>query len=409
MLSVNSVNAYNPKYEVKPDNESKNLSMKRATRYRQPGDEIADYEKQKRKAKIKSGIITTATVLGSLGFVVLVALQLLSMRPRGGVLDVVTNEEVAKHLGFDEMVQQPEIKKFWQEQLAKIKHEKFFSEHHIGKGGIAMLFYGPPGTGKTEGAYALKKYFGDKALLARIDCTSFKDSLHGSSEKKIVRSLKEAKQLCQQNPNKKVIVLLDEMSIANKDESINSELTKSMQDAFKAHFLDLAAEPNVIIIGTTNHASKDIPISTLLDSAIMDRFSELKYYPTPSEDQFLSIFKSRITEWEKTGVVEPGFFTKNETQLRRLAKEMEDGKASFRAYWLGVEERIKGVAAARYEKTGLTGDGRNIIIEDITEAVETCKKEGNWGVKAEEKGINEDVIHSILSFFGKNGDAVPEA
>lgn len=411
MLSVNGVNSYNPNYQVRKDDESKQLPM-RALRRRgqqQVQDPMADYEKQKRRAKIKSAIVTTATVLGSLGFVVLVGMQLVSMRPKkSGVLDIVSNEELSKHLGFDEMVQQPDIKKFWDSQLNKIKNADVFSKWFKGEG-FSMLLYGPPGTGKTEGVYALKKYFGDNAILARIDCTSFKDSLHGSSEKKIVRSLKEATQLCKDNPQKRVIVLLDEMSIANKDESINSELTQSMQDAFKAHFIDLVAQPNAIVIGTTNHADKNIPLDTFMNEAIMSRFGTKQFFPTPNEEQFLNIFEKRIAEWEELGAVEKGFFAKNKGELQRLSKKMQDGDASFRNYWLGIEERIKDVAATRYEKNGITGDGRNIIIDDITEAVETCAKEENWGAKLDDKGFDQDdAIRFIMQLF-KNGESSPTA
>jgi len=140
-----------------------------------------------------------------------------------------------------------------------------------------------------------------------------------------------------------------------------------------------------------------------MDSAILSRFGTKKYFPSPSKEQFVDLFKNRLAEFEKEGVVETGFFKKYEDRLGKLAQKMEEGHASYRTYWLGVEEQVQNVAASRFSRDNLTGDARKIIIDDFEQAVEKCAKEENWGVKLEDKGVTlEDYIQATLGILSKN-------
>lgn len=424
MLSVTSVNGYNPYFKANVDNEAKKVPMRAVSRRPQKQkDERTEYEKKVRNAKISKYVSLGSSILLAVAFATMAVvgvkqykLQKLQTEMMNLVdketpanwetyLNIVSKDEIAKHRGFDDMVQNPKIKAFWDNFLNRLNNRDFFSKG-FGKKGCSMLFYGPPGTGKTEGVFALAKYFGDDAILNMIDCNTLKSMWHGGSESKIINSLKAAKELCKQNPNKKVIVLIDEFSIANKAKGMNDNLITDMQDAFKAHLLDLIGEPNAIVVATTNHGAKDVPLDTLMDSAILDRFAMKEYFPAPIKVQWKDLFKRRAGQLENAGVVEAGFYTRNEAKFDTLAQKMEEGHASYRSYWLGVEEQVQNISAARFSKNNLIGDARKITIDDFEQAVDKCAKEENWGVKPENKGFDfEDFLQGMLAAMSKNNGA----
>ena len=420
MLSVSSVNNYNPNFRAKVSDEPRQQVTMGAKSDRPQKDERSEYEKQVRRAKIKNGIVTASQVLLSAAFVVMAIVGIKQLKLQKvqtdmmnnmdrelpanweSYLNIVSKDEIAKHRGFGEMEQHPKIKAFWDNFLNRLSNDDFFTRG-FGKKGHSMMFYGPPGTGKTEGGFALAKYFGDGAILNMIDCNTLKSMWHGGSESKIINSLKASTELCKQNPNKRVIVLIDEFSIANKAKGNNDNLITDMQDAFKAHLLDLIGQPNAIVIATTNHGTKGVPLDTFMDTAILDRFGLKEYFPTPAKNQWMALFQKRIGQLEKEGVVEADFFNKNQSRFEQLAEKMEKGEASYRSYWLGVEEQVQNISASRFKDNNITGNTRKIIIEDFEKAVEKCSQEENWGVKLEEKGLSmEDFIQSMLSKLAQN-------
>jgi SpoVK/Ycf46/Vps4 family AAA+-type ATPase len=92
--------------------------------------------------------------------------------------------------------------------MNRIKNPQAFVE----KGGVtnnAILLYGPPGTGKTTVAKAITKGIKNAELFS-IDLSTIQGKYVGESEANLDRVIKNTCQYAKLNPNKKIVLLMDE-------------------------------------------------------------------------------------------------------------------------------------------------------------------------------------------------------
>lgn len=215
--------------------------------------------------------------------------------------------------------------------MNRIKNPQAF----IQKGGVtnnAILLYGPPGTGKTTVAKAITKGIKNAELFS-VDLSTIQGSLVGESEKNLDRIIKSTCQYAKLNPNKKIVLLMDEFdSVAIKDNgSPNQQFHASLLNVLKRGISEkLAQHDNIILIATTNAELEKAQGSgwvQTLDSAIADRFGEKIRVERPTTEQFASAIANHYKGLSK---VEDVLKNEKNSEVVDIAKQLSDNKRSFR-------------------------------------------------------------------------------
>jgi len=192
----------------------------------------------------------------------------------------------------------------------------FLNQKNVNKKLISVnnliLLHGPPGTGKTS----LCKAVAQKASTRLIESENFTSAVlmeinsHSlfskwfSESGKLVQKMFEAIKLQMEDPNKFVVVLIDEvesLTYARKNASTGLECSDAIRavNALLTEIDKIKYQPNVLILTTSN-------ITDGIDSAFCDRADIKMLISTPSSEEIHQIYRSTIGELYDKGIVDTG-------------------------------------------------------------------------------------------------------
>jgi len=192
----------------------------------------------------------------------------------------------------------------------------FLNEKNVNKKLISVnnliLLHGPPGTGKTS----LCKAVAQKASTRLIESENFTSAVlmeinsHSlfskwfSESGKLVQKMFEAIKLQMEDPDKFVVVLIDEvesLTYARKNASTGLECSDAIRavNALLTEIDKIKYQPNVLILTTSN-------ITDGIDSAFCDRADIKMLISPPSSEEIHQIYLSTIGELYDKGIVDTG-------------------------------------------------------------------------------------------------------
>ena len=252
-----------------------------------------------------------------------------------------------------------------------------------GKKGSSILFYGPPGTGKNTFAYAIAKKFPD-AKFIEMDISKMNSMWHGESEKNALGTMEAAVKYAKKHTNEKIFVFIDEIdSVMMKDAGVNGKMSNDMLNAFKKGFNKLANQENIIVIGATNlkiNPELAMAEGKMLDSAMLDRFSQKVLVDLPTKEQLLEGI-SKFYNSSDREMVDKALKNIKDPRWDKIATFLSDKKhsTSFRKL-----NDIFGSAAESTKK------GENVTFAEIVNAI----KEHQQNLNATDAEI-QALINSI--------------
>lgn len=324
-------------------------------------------------------VLQYATGIASIVFVIAFLRQLSKTGANGLPINKEATKtigyDVSKEKGFDDLILPNELKKVVADLKIKIERADALKEKGL-EGGNGIMLYGEPGGGKNTFVYALTKYYQELfpgSELIMVDVNRFKGAFHGQTENNIIGFIDSLKLLSKQNPNRKLIVFLDEFdSIARKATGVNAESSESFQNAFKTTLGQIMNIENVQVVAATNKASKGMPIDTYLDSAIANRFAEKIYVPLPTKEQirasFLEHFKKLPENLVDKKLIEGG------KEVDKICEYIvaPSHKASYRDFnYILNHAKLISEGPNRPK-------GSPITVQDLVEAVVKHSINSNW-------------------------------
>lgn len=336
---------------------------------------IKEQEKARKQAKRDKNLSLGMQVGTFALFATLVAITGHQMGWFGKKVQQLVEKDVSKAKSFKEIAMPKELKKEFEEFKVLLEREKTLKEKGVDEM-TGMLMYGKPGGGKNTFVYALTKYVQEKfpgSVLFEKNALEFNDKYFGESENNIIKYLKNVAKHAKKNPNKKVILFLDEIdSVMRRDLSVNSTHTEKLQNAFKIGFNEIAEQPNIILLAATNKASKEAALDTLLDDAILNRIPKKVHIPLPNAQQDLEAFVESFGKLDKKFVA-PELLDKNNKVLKAVCDfiSQDERAVSFR----DIRDIIK---SAKIKSEIGNPEGTQISLEHFKEAVLDKANQLNW-------------------------------
>lgn len=338
-----------------------------------PDDEVdtfvKDYEKQKKKVNREKNLsmaisLFIAGVFGLMGYVTLKQSGILEKKVQKAIAKDITNEKALKDLALGK-----ELQKQTNEIKLMLERKDIFKEKGL-KSMPPIFVYSEPGAGKNAWVYGLAKDTNSK--LFEVNVLKFNDMYNGQSENNILKFIENVAKEAKKNPDQTVIVYFDEIdSVALKDNSVNSNFTNKLHNAFKTGFNELLKIPNVQIIGSSNKACKEEALTTLLDEAIINRFGKKIFVPLPNSEQLQNCLKINFEKITNKKYLSPELLGENENIKKMCDYLSQDGHhVSFRDM-----EDIISQAVVLSEKEA---EGAPIKMEHIKEAVIDKANQLNW-------------------------------
>lgn len=155
------------------------------------------------------------------------------------------------------------------------KNEDVIKEHKI-ESPYSILLWGLPGTGKTTAAKGIAKKL--DADLVTLNKEFFDSCLVGEGPQKLSSYFETIKDYSKNNPNKKVVVFMDEIDgTISIDNGNNARHSDDLVNVMKRYLTDLQTEcDNIIFIGATNKdpsGFKSDNKTVKLNNAILSRFN----------------------------------------------------------------------------------------------------------------------------------------
>ncbi|MCU0370726.1 MAG: ATP-binding protein [Bacteroidales bacterium] len=168
------------------------------------------------------------------------------------------------------------------------------------KPGYRVLFHGPPGTGKTLTAMILGKNTGRDVF--RVDLSMVVSKYIGETEKNL-------SQLFNRAQNKDWLLFFDEAdALFSKRTSVRDAHDKYANQEV-AYLLQRIESHNGLVILASNFKSN-------IDEAFIRRFQSVIYFPLPSAEE-------RLLLWKKVLPVNGGLKVPSESDLSSVAKKYE--------------------------------------------------------------------------------------
>ncbi len=337
-------------------------------------------EQEKAKKSAKKQQYFSNFVLGSIALASLATLGFAAHQAGwfGKKVQQLAVKDVSKAKSFDRMSMPEELKKEFEEFKVLIEREKVLREKGV-DGMNGMLMYGKPGGGKNTFVYALTKYIQEKfpgSVLFEKNALEFNDKYFGESENNIIKYLKNVAKYAKKNPDKKVILFLDEIdSVMRKDLSVNSTHSEKLQNAFKIGFNEIAEQSNIILLAATNKASKESALDTLLDDAILNRIAKKVHVPLGNSQQDLDAFIDNFKELDKK-YISPELIDKNNPIMKKVCDfiSQDERAVSFR----DIREIAK---SAKIKSEMGNPEGTPITMEHFKQAVLDKANQLNWPQK----------------------------
>lgn len=191
-----------------------------------------------------------------------------------------------------------------------------------------IILYGAPGSGKSFFAKIYAKTL--DADCKEIKYSDLNSQWAGEHLENIKNTFENVINTAQKNPNKKYVVILNEIDSLvlpierlSRGSSGHSAFKVEERSVFLNYLDEIATKtPNVTIIGTTNICPKNKG----LDGAAMSRFKNIMEVSYPDKECLNIALK------ENLAVLDDGseFIKKNEETLKKFAQTMEARKCSYR-------------------------------------------------------------------------------
>lgn len=191
-----------------------------------------------------------------------------------------------------------------------------------------IILYGAPGSGKSFFAKIYAKTL--DADCKEIKYSDLNSQWTGEHLDNIKNTFEDVITTAQRNPNKKYVVILNEIDSLvlpverlSRGSSGHSAFKVEERSVFLNYLDEIATKaPNVTIIGTTNVCPKNKG----LDGAAMSRFKNIMEVSYPNKECLNIALKESLS-----GLCDGNEFIKeNEEQLKQFAKTMEERKCSYR-------------------------------------------------------------------------------
>lgn len=197
---------------------------------------------------------------------------------------------------MDDVVGCDKAKKSILMALDKIKHPENYSKLGPSKAVKGVLFYGPPGTGKSMLAKAFATT-ADNALFIEQPATSFANKYVGEGANNIRKLFNTVSGLALQNPNRLVVVFIDEINTigAVRNMSSSSGGEKELTNTTQAFLVAMDSLPkNVVVVGATNARPHD------LDEAFMraGRFDKHIEFKLPKKQERIAILSKLSSSYK---------------------------------------------------------------------------------------------------------------
>ncbi|KAM0182760.1 hypothetical protein ACHAPF_001006 [Botrytis cinerea] len=170
------------------------------------------------------------------------------------------------------------------------------------------LFHGPPGTGKTTLCQAIAQRLAIRLIeqfphtkLIQVKTATLLSKYYSESASQVDDLLTKIKTMCQINPKRIIIVLIDEVeSIAVSRHSgiMHGEAQDSLRatNALLTGFDRVRACPNVVFMSTSNMVD-------CLDEAFLDRCAIQIPFQPPSEESQYKILRASVLELVRSQII----------------------------------------------------------------------------------------------------------
>lgn len=238
-------------------------------------------------------------------------------------------QDVAKAPTLKELA----LPKILDETVDKVLYKINNQTEYIEKGGSginSILLYGPPGTGKTTFSKAISKAI-PNSRFASIDLSAIEGKYVGDTQGNLNKMVDEVCNFAKSNPDKKVVVLLDEIDsfALENTASSNQDYHSKVLNALKTALSDkLGQQKNIITIAATNvdidsKSTTDVKLS----APILDRFGEKIKIENPTSSQFQRAIANHYSNKTK---VASYLKEADSKEVIEISKKLEEKKYSFR-------------------------------------------------------------------------------
>ena len=320
---------------------------------------IKQQEKDRKNAK--RGQYFNYTVLGLIGLASLGSLAMFARQEGLFKKFVLDFKDLAKEKTLAEMALPDTQEKAAERITTRIENYAEMIKKG-GKKGLAILFYGPPGTGKNTFAYGIAKKFKNSKFI-EMDISKMNSKWHGESEQNVLGTMEAAIKYARKNPNEKIFVFIDEIdSVMMQDFGSGSKLSNDVLNAFKKGFNKLTNEENIIVIGATN-LKIDPKLARaegkMLDSAMLDRFSQKVLVDLPTKEQILESIGKFYNRSDRD-FIEESLKDVKDPRWIKIAEFLSDKthSTSFR--------KLNDILSSAAESTKV---GKNVSFEEIINAI----------------------------------------
>ncbi|RAL62950.1 hypothetical protein DID88_004039 [Monilinia fructigena] len=170
------------------------------------------------------------------------------------------------------------------------------------------LFHGPPGTGKTTLCQAIAQRLAIRLVekfphtkLIQVKTATLLSKYYSESAAQVNDLLTKIKEMCQNNPKRIIIVLIDEVesiAVSRNSGIMHGEAQDSLRatNALLTGFDMVRSCPNVVFLSTSNMVD-------CLDEAFIDRCAIQIPFQPPSEESQYKILKGSVLELVRRGII----------------------------------------------------------------------------------------------------------
>lgn len=290
------------------------------------------FQKKKKKSDLKSNLMTGVSLASGLAIIALVLMQFKAMN--GGITPdsfKLSNLEF-KNLADDKNVfdlvntksLHPKVKKFFMDLINKgeIPPEIAKRAGILGEGGTnSVLLLGGSGVGKTEIIKAYAK--ATNADYVAIKLSDFANSYINGTARNITEMIKTLVERAKANPNKQLVISLDEVDALVKVSihDTSGEISKNRQSLLTG-IDELLELPNIKLFTSSNAKVES------LDGAFLRRCGYNFEVPMPNKEQLLEALKFQLRKCEGAFENDSKFFKDNK-ELDNFLEELVNRKCAF--------------------------------------------------------------------------------
>ncbi|EFE34221.1 uncharacterized protein ARB_07172 [Trichophyton benhamiae CBS 112371] len=211
-----------------------------------------------------------------------------------------------------------------------------------------ILLYGPPGTGKTSLCRSLAQKLAirlgrqfPQSKLVEINAYSLGSKYFSESGKLVAKMFSMVESMLEDEPDTLVCVFMDEVETmtAQREQTLSGNDPLDAMRAVNSLLMSLdrlRQHPNVIVLCTSNLLSAldkkvyNVILTSMQDSAFLDRVDIKQFVPPPSEIGVYEIFRGCLESLSKCGLIEGSRFdvapvdpTDTATELKYIIEPAE--------------------------------------------------------------------------------------